>query len=290
LRFLDEEGKAEPEVYAKWFEEFGSFLKEGACTDFKWKQEIARCLRFPSSELEPAKFTSFDDYISRMKEGQREIYYLCAPGRDHALSSPYYEGFKAKGWEVLLMYSHIDDFVMTNMSEYNGRKLVSIESTRVELDTAKEDADNALTEQQVDELCVWMREALTKRVTIVRETKRLHKSPAIITDHESASYRRMMRGIDPSRVAELPKQQLEINAQHPVIKGLYHQKTTHPRLAKEIAEQILDNAMVAAGLLDDARSMLTRLYRIMEVSLHSPTDLEPEKESPTPKNKPLEYE
>jgi TNF receptor-associated protein 1 len=289
LKFLEDESKVDPEAYTKWYAEFGNFLKEGLCTDFKWKAEIGRCLRFESSDTEAGKITSLEEYVSRMKEGQREIYYLCIPGRQFAESSPYYEGFKAKGWEVLFLYATIDDFVMTNLGEFNGKKIVSIESTRVELDTDA-DKDAALSEQQVDELCSWMRDTLSKRVTIVRETKRLHKSPAIITDHETASYRRMMRYTDSSKMPELPKQQLEINASHPLIKALYHQKTSHPVMATEVAEQILDNAMASAGLLDDSRSMIGRIHRLLEAALQSPSDLAPPKESPTPKNKPLDYE
>lgn len=73
LKFLEEESKKDPEAYQKWWAEFGNFLKEGLCTDFKWKAEIGRCLRFESSETESGKQTSLDDYVSRMKEGQREI-------------------------------------------------------------------------------------------------------------------------------------------------------------------------------------------------------------------------
>jgi len=290
LKFLEDESKKDPEAYQKWWTEFGNFLKEGLCTDFKWKAEIGRCLRFESSETETGKMTSLEEYTSRMKDGQREIYYLCIPGRQFAESSPYYEGFKAKGWEVLFLYASLDDFVMTNLGEFNGKKIVSIESTRVELDTEIEKDGKELSEQQVDELCSWMKDTLSKRVTIVRETKRLHKSPAIITDHETAAYRRMMRHVDHTKMPELPKQQLEINASHPLIKSLYHQKASHPLMAKEVAEQILDNAMASAGLLDDSRSMIGRIHRLLEAALSAPGDLQPQKESPTPKAKPNEYE
>jgi len=289
LKFLEEESKKDPEAYQKWWAEFGNFLKEGLCTDFKWKAEIGRCLRFESSETEAGKQTSLEDYVSRMKEGQREIYYLCVPGRHLAEASPYYEGFKAKGWEVLFLYASLDDFVMTNLGEFNGKKIVSIESTRVELDTETDKASQ-LTEQQVDELCSWMKDTLASRVTIVRETKRLHKSPAIITDHETAAYRRMMRHMDSTKMPELPKQQLEINASHPLIKSLYHQRSTHPLMAKEVADQILDNAMASAGLLDDSRSMIGRINRLLEAALQAPADLQPPKETPAPKAKPFEYE
>jgi len=273
LKFLDEEGKRDPEAYSKWYSEFGSSLKEGVCSDFKWKEDIAKILRFESSALEAGKTTSFEEYISRMKPDQKEIYYLVVPARSFAENSPYYEGFKNKKLEVLFLYTNLDDFVMTNVAEFADKKLVSVEAARLDSDVEQAKGADDLTTEQVDELCKWLRDTLSSRVTVVRETKRLLNTPSLIVDHESASYRRMMRYVDPSRMPELPKQQLEINAKHPIMKKLYHLKNTHPRLAKETADQVMDNSLVAAGLLDDARGMIMRINRILEVALDAKDDL-----------------
>lgn len=276
LKFLEEENKRDPEAYHKWYQEFGGFLKEGVCSDFKWKEDIAKVLRFESSTLEAGKSTNLAEYVSRMQEDQKEIYYLVAPSRALAESSPYFEGFKSKKIEVLFLFTNMDDFVMTNVGEFAGKKLVSAEAARLEAE-APEGATAAddLNEKQVEELCTYMRELLKDRVTIVRETKRLLGTPVLIVDHESASYRRMMRYVDPSRMPELPKQQLEINPKHPVMKKLYAIRPTHPQLATSIAEQLFENALVAAGLMDDARGMLPRLNRILEAALSAPADISP---------------
>eukprot|EP01112_Ceratiomyxa_fruticulosa_P011539 TRINITY_DN3133_c0_g1_i1.p1 TRINITY_DN3133_c0_g1~~TRINITY_DN3133_c0_g1_i1.p1 ORF type:complete len:941 (+),score=292.23 TRINITY_DN3133_c0_g1_i1:359-2824(+) len=277
LKYLDDEAKKDPVKYEKWFEDFGLFLKEGVCTDYKWKEDVAKLIRMDSSHKFEGdlKMTSLDEYLTRMKPGQKEIYYLCVPARDYALSSPYYEAFQDKNYEVLFLYNSIDEFVMTHLNDYKGKKLVSAETAKLDAPEPKANtsSDNGvLSETQITELTNWMRETLSDKVTSVKETKRLSSSPAVIVDHESSSFRKMMKFMDPNRQVELPKQQLEINPKHPIIVKLAHAHKTHPNMAKAVAEQILDNALVAAGLVDDSRSMLPRLNRLLEMTLEVPTD------------------
>jgi TNF receptor-associated protein 1 len=330
LRFLDAEARRDPAAFnSKFFAEFGNFLKEGAVTDAAYSADIAKLLRFESSALPAGTLTSFDDYISRCPPGQNAVYYLVAPHRGIAEASPYMEAFRGarKGTapaaaaaaggteahpddvEVLFLYSPIDDFVMNNLREFNGRKLVTAEAA--ELDPAalkgaaagaaakKEGEDAAaaaagtdgaagkeasaaaatgasasLTPAQVDELGAWLLKALPKRLGKVRATTRLRNSPAVVTDHESAALRRMMRMVEQTagKDAEavraeahmLPKQTLEINPAHPVVTRLFAIREAQPELALVVAEQIVDNALVAAGLVDDARTMLPRLNAILE--------------------------
>lgn len=94
LRYLDEKSRKEPESFEAFFKEFGSFLKEGVCTDFQHKDTIAKLLRYESSSMDAGTTTTLDDYISRLTPEQEEIYYLCAPSRELAQASPYYEAFK----------------------------------------------------------------------------------------------------------------------------------------------------------------------------------------------------
>lgn len=100
LKWLDEEASKETKKYTKFWHEFGNFIREGLCTDITYKEELAKLLRCESSATEESKLTSLDDYISRMDKEQKEIYYLCVPNRALALSSPYYEAFKANNKEV----------------------------------------------------------------------------------------------------------------------------------------------------------------------------------------------
>jgi len=267
LKFLAEEAQRDVEKYNNFFSEFGNFIKEGICTDFQYKEQLGKLLRCESSGCEPGKLVSLDEYISRMKPEQNEIFFLCVPSRSFAEISPYYEGFKKKSLEVLFFFTNLDDFVLSNLGEYDGKKLVSIEAANV--DSKDDDAkkDTSTTDEELKELTDWLKDILSDKVHTIRTTTRLVSSPAIIVDHESASFRRMLRFVDPERSPKLPKQILEINPKHPIMIHLNSVRSSNPDLAKNIAEQLFDNALIAAGLLDDARTIVGRMNSIMETVL-----------------------
>lgn len=259
---------------------FTSCVDKGVCRDYKFMEQTSKLLMFESSAKESGEFTTFDDYISRSLPDEKNIYYLVAPSREVALKSPYYETFKKHNKEVLLLYNTIDDFVMTNVKVYSGRNLVSAETSSVDLDSDEKDEekkdpttedmpDDKLSPTDSKELCEWLTDALGgKRVREVRTTNRLADSPAIVTDHESGALRRMMSMVNQQdgggRIAELPPQILEVNPKHPIVVNLYRVKTAgDEEMAKLVAEQLLDNALIAAGLVDDPRLMLPRLNELM---------------------------
>jgi len=272
LKDFQEQARKDPKKYnEKFWHEFSAFLKEGVCTDMKWKEELAPLLRMESSNTADGELISLDDYIARMPPEQTSIYYLCVPSRPLALLSPYYEGFKRKGIEVLFLYTGIDDFVMQNLVEYQGKRMASIESAEVPGDNKQaEEEDVSMSEKEAEDLSKWMKSILVDRVSAIRQTQRLVTSPAIIVDHESASFRRMMKFADPSRPQKLPKQRLEINTRHPIMMKLNTARKTNPAFASMVAEQIFDDALIAAGLLEDPRAMLGRLNNIMEAALSNP--------------------
>jgi len=291
IRFFAEQAKKDGKAYEGFFSEFGTFLKEGVCSDFEHKGDIAKLLRFESSRLGPGEMTSLDDYISRCTPDQKKVYYLTAPSRALAESSAYYEIFQDSETEVLFMYSPIDDFVMTNLAEYNGRQLVTAETAAVdELESKKSDdgdddggdedtssSEDAarLSGDDAKALSEWMKTTLgDDRVAEVRTTDRLRSSPAIVVDHESGSLRRMMKMVEhqsnvsgESPLNFLPKQTLEINPAHPVIRGIQRTRLVDPSRATLVTEQIFDNALITAGLMDDSRQMLPRLNALMEMAL-----------------------
>ncbi|CBJ25492.1 heat shock protein Hsp90 [Ectocarpus siliculosus] len=279
IRFLQEMMRKEPEKYrTQFFAEFGAFLKEGVCQDFTHQGEIAKLLYFESNKGEKDELCSLDEYVSRCTPEQKEIYYLCAPNRELAMASPYYEAFGDSGREILFVYNTIDDFVMNNLKTYAGRPIKSAEAEDIELggdDAAAKDSDEeedrtavaGLTSEDAEDLCSWLKEsALPERVFEAKVTTRLKDSPAIISSHESAALRRMMRMIEQQNsgsAAALPKQKVEINPKHPLMTKLHVIKTSNPLLAQMIAEQVFDNALVAAGLMDDSRVMLPRVNDLM---------------------------
>jgi len=216
-----------------------------------------------SSKTEPGKLTSLEEYIARMPQDQTEILYLCIPNRGRALDSPYYEAFKTGEKEVLFFYDAIDEFAIGNLGQFKEKKIVSIETTTVH----KPKEEEKPKKEEVEEFVQWMKDALRHKAAAVKTTTRLVDSPAIIVDHDSATYRRMMKYIDSQHTPKLPKQILEINAKHPVMKKLDSFRITKPHLAKLVAEQIYENALVAAGLVDDVREMIPRLNQILNAAM-----------------------
>jgi len=200
---------------------------------------------------------------------------------DACFKSPYYETFKKHKKEVLFLNSPIDEFVMANLKKYSGRTLVSAETSTINLDNndeAKTDTntdsktDSKLSVTDSDELCGWLSQILDKKTKSIKVTNRLSDSPAIVTDHESGALRRMLKMVDQSgapKLNDLPPQNLEINPSHPIIISLFSAMKANPEneVNKLIAEQLFDNALVAAGLIDDPRMMLNRLNEILVATL-----------------------
>jgi HSP90 family molecular chaperone len=263
IKFLESEAKRDPKMYNNWLEEFGRFLKEGVVQDFTHKNDIARLLRFDSSRKldagERRNFVSLDDYIAAMPVGQKDIYFLSAPSRDFAESSPYYESFRAAGTEVLFLYAEqLDDIVMRNLGTYETRRLISIESEEAHENKADESADHA-------DLLDFVQETLSDRVSLVKASTRLSTSPALVVDHESGAIRRMMKMVDNAQAnLDLPKQKLEINPNHPIIRNAFSIRWEKPEVATLVLQQVYDNALIAADLLDNPRTMIERLNKILE--------------------------
>ncbi|RKP25624.1 TNF receptor-associated protein 1, isoform CRA_d [Syncephalis pseudoplumigaleata] len=277
-KWLEEEARRNPEKYNLFARDFGVFLKEGVCTDASHKDAIGKLLRFESSALEKGKVTSFKEYIARMPESQAAIYYLCVPNREYGDESPYSERFKQQNIEILYLYDSVDEFVMHNLGQVADKPLVSIDSQEAlkALTTEQPDAADVkagqLTDDQADTLATWMLGQLGTTLSTVKPSKRLVSHPAIVVDPESPTLRRMMQMVSSSNKGIMLPQNpvnLEINPNHPVIYGLYHAREQRPDLAKEVAEQIVVNAQIAAGVLDDPRSMLKRLNHLLATVLES---------------------
>ncbi|CAO3587161.1 unnamed protein product [Absidia cylindrospora] len=282
LKWLDGEAKKDAKKYNEFFMDFGQFIKEGACTDAMNKRDIAKLLRFESSTTTSGGLTSLEDYNSRKLEKQEAIYYLLTPKRRYAEESPYTEMFKKKGVELLYLYDTVDEFVVNHLSEFQGIKLVAADSPEAAADPLLQQerpssADIAgggplLNEEDAKQLAKWMETTLgTASVKQVDISRRLDKFPAIVLEHESPAMRKMMQMMQGSaKLEEAPPSpaRLEINPDHAVMRGLYQIRESNPDLAKMVAEQVYDNALCAAGVLDDPRSMISRLNNLLEISVN----------------------
>src|ERR1017187_7275794 len=266
LKFLDEEAKSRPEPYDEFYREFGVFLKEGAALDFSHKDQLTKLLRFESSLTDKGKATSFPDYVSRMGADQKEIYYLIGPSRESIEAGPYLEGFRTRNLEVLFCYEAVDEYVMNSIREFDGKKIAAADHADVKL-SEQPKAEGSLGKEETAALVGWMKEGLGERVADVRASDRLVDSPALALNADkfaSPHMRRLMKAMNKDGAPNPLRVNLEINPSHAVIKRLSELRTAAPEKAKLVAEQILDNALISAGLLDDASGMVKRLYKILE--------------------------
>jgi len=265
LKFLADEAKKNPQAYENFYKNFDTFLKEGISTDYTHRESLAHLLRYESSLTDPGTSTSFVDYVSRMKEDQKEIYYIFAPNRQTIENGPYLEAFKTRGIEVIYAYDGMDEFVMGHLAEFDGKKIVAADQAEIEADDPNASSE-ALSDADATALCEWFTTTLDNRADGVSASKRLVDSPAIAINADQTmtpTMRRIMKAMNQNDHSA-PKVKLELNTSHQLIKNLAVIRSNDADTAKMIAEQIFDNAMIAAGFLEDPRSMVGRVYDILQ--------------------------
>ncbi|XP_078519262.1 heat shock protein 75 kDa, mitochondrial [Lissotriton helveticus] len=279
VKFFIDQSKKDPEKYAKFFEDYGLFMREGIVTTAEQdvKEDIGKLLRFESSALPPGQLTSLTEYASRMQAGSRNIYYQCSPTRQLAEHSPYFEAMKQKNMEVLFCYEQFDELTLLHLREFDKKKLISVE-TDIVVDHYKEEkfedsrpGTERLSEKETEDLLAWMRNVLGMRITNVKVTPRLDTHPAMITVLEMGAARHFLRTQQLAKTSEeraqIMQPTLEINTGHPLIKKLVQLRDSEPDLAQLVLEQIYENAMITAGLNEDPRPMVSRLNELLTKAL-----------------------
>ena len=278
LKTLEEKAKKEPEVYNDFWNSFGLFLKEGVTTDFTHRDQLLGLLRYESSYTEEGVNTSLADYLSRAPEGQKEIYYLFGPSRAAIESGPYIEAFKARKIEVLYLYEPIDEFVMNHARDFEEKNFVSADNDEIDLDAiapvTETDKEEALEASQSEALCAFIKEKLGDEVSEVSASERLVGSPAMIVNADkqmTAQMRKMIKamqqkagGAEMPGMGGEPPVKLQVNPRHTLVKNLAALYGNNGDLAGLISQQLLDNARIAAGLLEDPSQMVQRNYQILE--------------------------
>jgi molecular chaperone HtpG len=268
IRMFEKQAEADPAQYRAFYRKFDRFFKEGVATDYANREALSRLLRFESSLTEAGEFCGFTDYVTRMKDGQETIYYLVGPSREQIEGSPYLEAFKARSLEVIYFTDAIDEYVVESLGTFDGKKLVSIRHGGVELEDQAAEGES-LAEELTISLCGFLKAELGDRVLSVSSGKRLVENPVIAlvpANSMSPQMRQMMKAMDENFKDEV-KVELEINPRHPLIRKLAATKESDPELAKLIACQLLDNALISAGLLEDARDTVIRMNTLMEKAM-----------------------
>ncbi len=265
LGLLENLAENDQDKYATFWKEFGRVLKEGIGEDFANKDKIAGLLRFASTHADTADETvSLADYIGRMKEGQDKIYYVTAESFNAARNSPHLEIFRKKGIEVLLLSERVDEWVTGNLTEFEGKPLVSVAKGGLDLGTLEDEAEKTEAQKAADEykeLVERMKASLEGRVKDVRVTLRLTDSPACLVADEHDMGMNLARILKSAgQTAPASKPILEINPHHPAVERLKTEQTSFDDWSAVLFDQAL---LAEGGTLDDPATFVKRINQLM---------------------------
>jgi len=263
LALSDQPG--DKEKYAKFWGEFGRALKEGVGEDFANKDKIAKLLRFASTQADTTDETvALADYLGRMKPEQDKIYYITAETFNAAKNSPHLEIFRKKGIEVLLLTDRVDEWVVSHLTEFEGKQLVSVAKGDLDLGKLEDEAEKKEQEKdagEFKELTDKIAKALGDKVKEVRVTHRLTDSPACLVADEhgmSGNLARILKAA--GQKAPDAKPVLEINPKHPVVLRLRYEEKKFDDWAAVLFDQAL---LAEGGQLDDPASFVKRMNQLL---------------------------
>lgn len=278
--------------YIELWEQFGKSLKIGVIEDSANRNKLARLLRYKSSTSE-GKWTSLENYVKRMKDWQKQIYFVSGDSEEKLSESMFLEAFKRRGVEVLFFTEAIDEYVAQNLREFNGKTLQDITKEGVELGDEKEHQKKVLKayEEKYESFTKWLKELLGDKVDKVEVSDKLESAPAVLSTSRygySATMERIMKSQalqNPERAKYLKSHKImEINPRHPIISSLQKMADEDPEsdVARDFANLLYDSALMNSGfMIDEPNEFATRLYSLMKESLQLDSlDLEPEIEVP----------
>jgi molecular chaperone HtpG len=268
LGLLADLAENDKEKYARFWGEFGKVLKEGVGEDFANKDKIAGLLRFASTKAnnaDPAhEGVSLADYIGRMKPEQDKIYYVTAETFNAARNSPHLEIFRKKGIEVLLLSDRVDEWVVSHLTEFESKPLVSVAKGGLDLGKLEDEAEKQEQEKEAGEfkeLTDKIAKSLGERVKEVRVTHRLTDSPACLVADEhdvSGNLARILKAAGQKAPNSQPI--LEINPKHPVVLRLKYEEAKFDDWSAVLFEQAM---LAEGGQLDDPASFVKRINELM---------------------------
>lgn len=258
----DEDGK---EKFRTFYQEFGQVLKEGVGEDYANRERIAKLLRFVTTQSDTEEPTvSLETYVQRMKEGQEKIYYVTADNLKAAKNSPHLEVFRKKGIEVLLLSDRVDEWLVTNLNEFEGKPLQSVAKGGLDLGSLEDETEKEEREKETSayqELTEKMKVTLGEQVKDVRVTFRLTESPACLvadTYDMGGNLERLLKSA--GQKVQHAKPILEINPHHPMVQRL----KTEEENFEDWSHILFDQALLAeGGQLEDPAAFVKRLNDLL---------------------------
>ena len=267
LKDLEGLARNNAEKYLTFWQEFGGFIKQGLASYSAEGEKLQTLLRFKTN-LNPETWSSLEDYVSRMKEGQKDIYYIVGDDPKSVLRSPHLDYFHSQGTEVLLLTEPMDSFMLMGLRQYKDFELKNVAQAEIEnVDKPKEEAEaEKIPDADFNSLIERFKQVLGDHVTDVRASNRLSQSVARLADPEGSLNPELQRVYKYlGKEYEVPKKILELNPSHSLLKNLLVEPDAELQTA--IIEQIYDSALLVEGLHPDPSSIAPRVQQIIEAAL-----------------------
>ncbi len=263
LDMLDDMAEKKPEDYARFWQAFGVVLKEGMVDDFANRERIAKLCRFTSTTQPVTAEVSLPAYVARMPAEQEAIYFLTADTLAAAQASPHLEGFRKRGFEVLLMTDRIDEWVVGNLPEFEGKKLESVARASVDLGGKVETPEQIQQNKDFEEVLTRIGKALESRIESARLSTRLTESPSCLVSGDNGMSQRLQKMFQQAgENIPLAKPILELNAEHPLVTRL--RDAGEGEGFVDLAELLYGQALLAEGAqLEDPAGFVKRLNKLI---------------------------
>ena len=260
----------EPESYAKFWHEFGRYIKEGIATEQNDAQELYGLLRFHTVN-HPGAWSSLDDYVGQMKPDQKEIYYILGDDARSLVQSPHLDMLRQHDYDVLLLTDPVDPFMLVRLTQYQEHPLANVAAADLKLpekqDKPAGEEASAIPAEQWVPLLERFKKHLGDKVADIRMTDRLSESPARLVDPEGAPNQEMQRVYRMLKEDfEPPKKVLELNPNHPILVHL-NSLPAENELSELAIDQLYENALLIEGLHPDPASMIARIQKLLETAL-----------------------